>query len=73
MKSGGNGQGEVPFFLWKVYNWEEEEKNDTRPYQSERIHISFPEGMKWARVLATDIAGNSAFGMPVFLKKAAED
>ncbi len=49
------------------------EKNDTRPYQSERIHISFPEGMKWARVLATDIAGNSAFGMPVFLKKAAED
>ena len=42
---------------------------DTEPYGRRTVEFSFPEGMKWARVLATDIAGNSAFGMPVFLRK----
>ena len=44
-------------------------KDDTSPYGKEDIHITFPKGMKWARVLATDIAGNSVFGMPVFVKR----
>ncbi|MCI8515564.1 MAG: hypothetical protein HFG75_01610 [Hungatella sp.] len=39
------------------------------PYGHESFHFDFPEGMKWARVAAVDIAGNSCFGMPVFLKK----
>lgn len=43
-------------------------QEDSLPYGKETFHITFPHGMKWARVLATDIAGNSAFGMPVFLR-----
>ena len=42
--------------------------NHTGPYGRETVAFAFPRGMKWARVLATDIAGNSAFGMPVFLR-----
>lgn len=42
-------------------------REDTLPYGKETIHIEFPSKMKWARVLATDIAGNSVFGMPVFI------
>ncbi|MBQ4506713.1 MAG: hypothetical protein II971_05630 [Firmicutes bacterium] len=42
---------------------------DTMPYGRQTVSFDFPKGMKWARVLATDIAGNSAFGMPVFLRK----
>ncbi|MBR2668642.1 MAG: hypothetical protein IKE36_02455 [Solobacterium sp.] len=42
---------------------------DTTPYGRKTISFDFPKGMKWARVLATDIAGNSAFGMPVHFKK----
>jgi hypothetical protein len=41
----------------------------TAPYGRQTVSFDFPKGMKWARVLATDIAGNSAFGMPVFLKR----
>ena len=41
----------------------------TEPFGKQTVEFSFPTGMKWARVLATDIAGNSAFGMPVFLRK----
>lgn len=40
----------------------------TTPFGKETVEFTFPKGMKWARVLATDIAGNSAFGMPVFLR-----
>ena len=43
--------------------------SDSVNYGKKDFHFDFPEGMKWARVLATDIAGNSAFGMPVFLRK----
>lgn len=43
--------------------------SDTKPYGKKTVTFSFPKGMKWARILATDIAGNSAFGMPVFLRK----
>ena len=43
---------------------------ETAPYGRQTVEFDFPKGMKWARVLATDIAGNSAFGMPVFLRKA---
>ena len=43
--------------------------SDSKPYGKETFHFDFPAGIKWARVLATDIAGNSAFGMPVFLRK----
>ena len=42
-------------------------REDTLPYGKETIYIEFPSKMKWARVLATDIAGNSVFGMPVFI------
>jgi len=42
---------------------------DRGAYGMEAFHFDFPEGMKWARVAAVDIAGNSCFGMPVFLKK----
>jgi hypothetical protein len=42
---------------------------DTKPYGKKIVSFAFPKGMKWARVLATDIAGNSAFGMPVFIRK----
>ena len=42
--------------------------NETKPYGRETVEFSFPKGMKWARVFATDIAWNSAFGMPVFVK-----
>lgn len=42
---------------------------DTTPYGKKTVKFDFPEGMKWARVTATDIAGNSAFGQPVFLRK----
>ncbi|MBQ1377518.1 MAG: hypothetical protein IIY77_06070 [Lachnospiraceae bacterium] len=42
---------------------------DTRAYGRKTVEFTFPEGMKWARILATDIAGNSAFGMPVFLRE----
>ncbi len=41
----------------------------SKPYGRQSVEFDFPKGMKWARVLATDIAGNSAFGMPVFLRK----
>ncbi len=41
----------------------------SRPYGRKTVSFDFPKGMKWARVLATDIAGNSAFSMPVFIKK----
>ena len=41
---------------------------DTAPYGRKAFEFSFPKGLKWARVLATDIAGNSAFGQPVFLR-----
>ncbi len=44
-------------------------ETDTTPYGRKTISFDFPKGMKWARVLATDIAGNSAFSMPVHLKK----
>ena len=44
-------------------------ETDTKPYGRKTISFDFPKGMKWARVLATDIAGNSAFSMPVFIKK----
>lgn len=37
-------------------------------FGQEDFHFDFPKGMKWARVAAVDIAGNSCFGMPVFLK-----
>lgn len=43
--------------------------SDTKPYGKKTVTFSFPKGMKWARILATDIAGDSAFGMPVFLRK----
>ncbi len=43
--------------------------NETRPYGRETVEFAFPKGMKWVRVFATDIAWNSAFGMPVFLKQ----
>ena len=43
--------------------------SDSVNYGKKDFHFDFPAGMKWARVLATDIAGNSAFGMPVFLRK----
>lgn len=43
--------------------------NDTTPYGRKTMEFEFPKGMKWARVFATDIAWNSAFGMPVFLRK----
>jgi hypothetical protein len=42
---------------------------DTKPYGKKTVSFAFPKGMKWARLLATDIAGNSAFGMPVFIRK----
>jgi len=42
---------------------------DTLPYDRRTVEFTFPKGMKWARVFATDIAWNSAFGMPVFLRK----
>lgn len=42
---------------------------ETASFGKQTVEFTFPKGMKWARVLATDIAGNSAFGMPVFLKK----
>lgn len=42
--------------------------NDTLPYGRKTVEFSIPKGMKWARVFATDIAWNSAFGMPIFLK-----
>ncbi|MBP0985899.1 MAG: hypothetical protein J6P39_02685, partial [Oscillospiraceae bacterium] len=42
---------------------------DTLPYGRRTVSFEFPKGMKWARVLATDIAGNSAIGMPVFIGK----
>jgi hypothetical protein len=41
---------------------------DSKPYGRQTVEFDFPKGMKWARVLATDMAGNSAFGMPVFLR-----
>ena len=43
-------------------------QSDTAPFGRKTIRFEFPRGMKWARILATDIAGNSAFGMPVFLR-----
>ena len=43
--------------------------NDTKPYDRKTVEFEFPKGMKWARVFATDIAWNSAFGMPVFIQK----
>ena len=43
--------------------------NETEPYGRETVEFTFPKGMKWARVFATDIAWNSAFGMPVFVQK----
>lgn len=43
-------------------------QNDCVNFGSKDFHFDFPKGMKWARVLAVDIAGNSAFGMPVFLQ-----
>ncbi len=43
--------------------------DESLPYGKQDIEFNFPTGMKWARVLATDIAGNSAFGMPVFIQK----
>lgn len=42
---------------------------DSVPYGQQTVHFDFPKGMKWARVAAVDIAGNSCFGMPVFLQK----
>lgn len=45
---------------------------DSLPFGKQSFSIPFPQGMKWARVLATDIAGNSAFGMPVFLQGKRE-
>ena len=44
-------------------------QNDCVPFGKADFEFSFPKGMKWARVLAVDIAGNAAFGMPVFLRK----
>ena len=43
--------------------------NDTTPYGRKTIEFNFPEGMKWARFYATDIAWNSAYSQPVFLRK----
>lgn len=43
--------------------------HDSFPYGKQTIRFDFPKGMKWARVAAVDIAGNSCFGMPVFLRK----
>ena len=43
-------------------------QSDTAPFGRKTIRFEFPRGMKWARILATDIAGDSAFGMPVFLR-----
>ncbi len=43
-------------------------ENDCVNYGKKDFHFDFPKGMKWARVLASDIAGNAAFGMPVFLR-----
>ena len=43
-------------------------QNDCVNFGKKSFHFDFPKGMKWARVLASDIAGNSAFGMPVFLR-----
>lgn len=45
------------------------EQNDCVNFGRADFSFSFPRGMKWARVLAVDIAGNSAFGMPVFLQR----
>ncbi|HAE14915.1 MAG TPA: hypothetical protein DCG51_00045, partial [Erysipelotrichaceae bacterium] len=42
---------------------------DTTSYGRKTVSFDFPKGMKWARLLATDIAGNSAFSMPVHFKK----
>ena len=41
---------------------------DTTPYGRQTVEFTFPRGMKWARILATDIAWNSAFGQPVFIR-----
>ncbi len=46
--------------------------SDTKPFGKRNIEITFPKGMKWARVLATDIAGNSVFGQPVFLRSCEQ-
>lgn len=43
--------------------------NDTTPYGRKTIEFNFPEGMKWARFYVTDIAWNSAYSQPVFLRK----
>ena len=43
--------------------------HDSFSYGKQTIRFDFPKGMKWARVAAVDIAGNSCFGMPVFLRK----
>ncbi len=43
-------------------------QNSCKNFSAETFQIEFPKGMKWARVLAIDIAGNSVFGMPVFLQ-----
>ena len=43
-------------------------QNSCKNFSAETFQIEFPKGMKWARVLAIDIAGNSVFGMPIFLQ-----
>ena len=42
-------------------------KEETFEYPGFQVHMA--ASAAWARVAAQDIAGNSCFGMPVFLKK----